>query len=771
MIAIWSRVKGPQHPDVARAYSALGELLSEQGLHAEARTNYSRALAIRERALGPTSPDVARTLQMLADTLAQLGQQSEATELSARALRIWEEVGSESGLGEALVSDGDIATLRGDYITARESFERALRLRLPMVGPDHPSMATIDAGLAKVAAMSGDANEAMERSLRAETVGRDHLRLILQYLPEREGLGYAKSRPAGLALALSVGGTGSMAPAFDALVRGRSLTLDELVFRRRAAARAESPDIKALWDALGSARQRLANLATRDPGDGRTGQYVTLLREARRERERAERALAERSVAFRDELRREEIGFDEVRGRLQAGDALVSFVYYDRLPLSPPPARDAGNPAAVAPVPSYAAFVMVSGQTEPALLQLGPASRIDGLIAAWRRRMVADVTDPVNTDATGPSLLALGTTLRRAVWDPLAPRIGNARRVFIVPDNTLNLVPLAALPTAGGRYLVESGPVLHYLSAERDLVVETSSAPIGARLLTVGGPAFTDRSTFSQLVRNGNTDGLALRGPTEPCPTLRSIRFVDLPGSQREAQAVARIWTSLGEANGSRASVDVLTGADATERTVKRLSPGSSVLHIATHGFFLTDNCEPAASGTRGVGGLVKRAGQSTTRSRPGARASHSAVENPLLLSGLALAGANRRGAATADEEDGILTAEEVAGLDLEGIQWAVLSACETGVGTIAAGEGVLGLRRAFQVAGARAVIMSLWSVEDQVTRRWMEALYRARFGEHLDTPNAVRAATLNLIRQRRSSGLSTNPVYWAGFVASGDWR
>ena len=100
-----------------------------------------------------------------------------------------------------------------------------------------------------------------------------------------------------------------------------------------------------------------------------------------------------------------------------------------------------------------------------------------------------------------------------------------------------------------------------------------------------------------------------------------------------------------------------------------------------------------------------------------------------------------------------------------------MLSACETGVGTITAGEGVLGLRRAFQVAGARTVIMSLWSVEDQATRRWMEALYRARFGDHLDTPEAVRAATVNLIRQRRGSGLSTNPFYWAGFVAAGDWH
>ena len=83
----------------------------------------------------------------------------------------------------------------------------------------------------------------------------------------------------------------------------------------------------------------------------------------------------------------------------------------------------------------------------------------------------------------------------------------------------------------------------------------------------------------------------------------------------------------------------------------------------------------------------------------------------------------------------------------------------------------MLGLRRAFQVAGVRTVIMSLWSVEDRTTRLWMEALYRARLAEHLDTANAVRAASVSLVRERRAKGQSTNPFYWAAFVAAGDWR
>jgi CHAT domain-containing protein len=147
------------------------------------------------------------------------------------------------------------------------------------------------------------------------------------------------------------------------------------------------------------------------------------------------------------------------------------------------------------------------------------------------------------------------------------------------------------------------------------------------------------------------------------------------------------------------------------------------------------------------------------------------AGDNPLLLSGLALAGANHRDAAGPDEEDGILTAEEIAAMDLSGVEWAVLSACDTGIGEIKAGEGVFGLRRAFQIAGARTVIMSLWSVEDESARQWMKALYEGRLLKHLDTAEAVRNASLTVLKARRSRGESTHPFHWAGFVAAGDWR
>jgi len=112
-----------------------------------------------------------------------------------------------------------------------------------------------------------------------------------------------------------------------------------------------------------------------------------------------------------------------------------------------------------------------------------------------------------------------------------------------------------------------------------------------------------------------------------------------------------------------------------------------------------------------------------------------------------------------------------VAALNLTGVEWAVLSGCDTGVGEVRAGEGVFGLRRAFQVAGARTVIMSLWPVEDQTTRLWMAALYQGRLMKKLSTSDAVREASLAMLRQRRAKGLGAHPFYWGAFVAAGDWR
>lgn len=446
----------------------------------------------------------------------------------------------------------------------------------------------------------------------------------------------------------------------------------------------------------------------------------------------------------------------EIRRALPQGAALVSFVQYDRA------TSGSATPQLAVPSPSYAALILRSDAEEVVAVRLPTVAELAPILQAWRR----DTSRPTpSAPSTQDHWRTSGNRLRRALWDPIARHLQGARRVFIVPDGALSLVAFEGLPNPSASFVLETLAPIHYLTAERDVLLPGHSVGPGRRLLAVGGPTF-DRLRDPVVTSPPTTPGqnvaeqaaAASRAGRAPCETFESPQFAPLPGTDAEVNDVARLWSSGLEAAGLSAEKQVLTGPEATERAVKAEAGGADVIHLATHGVFLGEPCEAIPTGTRGVGGLTA--------------AQQSAAENPLRLSGLAFAGANRRNQAGRDtDDDGILTAEEVAMMNLQGVEWAVLSACDTGVGEVRAGEGVFGLRRAFQIAGARTVIMSLWSVDDLATRTWMRALYEGRFQRNLSTADAVHQASLTVLRDRRARGLSTHPFYWAAFVAAGDWR
>jgi CHAT domain-containing protein len=251
----------------------------------------------------------------------------------------------------------------------------------------------------------------------------------------------------------------------------------------------------------------------------------------------------------------------------------------------------------------------------------------------------------------------------------------------------------------------------------------------------------------------GATPGAAtsadLRGG--PCRALGRAEFAPLPHSGDEADAVVALWKRT-----HGIGAELFTGAAATEATFKRNAPGHRVLHLATHGI-TSDTCAPVPEGTRAISGELLVQGDAEKTS-------------PLSLYGLAFAGANARAGALGSD-DGVLTAEEMATIDLRASEWVVLSSCDSGRGDLADGEGLLGLRRAVRMAGAGTSIMSLWPVEDAATRAWMEALYEARFVDRQDTADSVWRAHRRVLAQRREAGDDLSPFYWGAFVASGDWR
>lgn len=750
-LAIRERVRGPNHPEVAQALTNLAAVQSLAGRHFEAVTSAKRAVVIREKVFGPEAPQVGASLVILGDAMARTGNPDQVLPVFRRAVDILQRAGSAGSLDLASATHGLAIALaaQGGLAEAADLCARSLSLHEELLDPGHPRVGEVLLHLGLITAQRGDLAGAMSMTLRAEQIAREHLRLTSRSLSEREALAYAEARARGLDLALSLVAAfpeiADAATVFAALVRSRTLVLDEAMARNLRLNQAASPELDGLQKDVTEAAQELATLVVRGPGREGPEKYRQNVAAARERVEQAERALAEHPAAER--LVVADVSWPQVRDGLAAGSAVVAFARYTHQPVTGSKG-DAG-------IPSYLAFVLPAGSRDLVVVPLGPAAPIEEALRAWEVEISRGrVREPHRAADVEISCRAAGQKVRRAIWDPIAVHLKEADTVFVVPDGVLHLANFGALPREGGGYLIETRPVLYHLTAEKDLLNAPRGGSTGVGLLALGGAAF-DRRAASE-------PGALVRAVTDrpTCPEFQTIRFAPLANTGAEVREVGRVFRRAETTSLSK--VTVLRGQQATEAAFRALAPGKRVLHLATHGFFLGEQCRLTDSDGRGIGGLV-----STTELAP---ASHLG-DSPLRLAGLALAGANQRGTAASSADDGILTAEEIALLDLAGVEWAVLSACDSGAGTVATGEGVLGLRRAFQIAGVRSVVMSLWAVEDAAAREWMSALYEARMGRGLSTAGAVREASLQILQQRRLKGLSTHPFFWAGFVSAGDWR
>jgi CHAT domain-containing protein/tetratricopeptide (TPR) repeat protein len=739
---------GPDHPLTLDAQEFLAELLIAADEETEAMAVLQQTLEARRRVQGADHPLVARVMHQIAVLQVEAGETASARAMLTEVLEVRLVALGEDheAVGDTRLVLGQALIAQGAYAEAGPQLERALEIYVDALGAEHPRVAEVLRARARLHWATAEPTRALDDALRAEAIGRDHLRLTARSQPEAVALRYAGVRSTALDLALTFA-TESDSPtatarAWDAVVRSRAVVLDEMARRNRVLVSGADAEIARLASEVTAARTRLANLTIRSLDHDEPVEMGGLLEEARAERRQAERALATKSVAFAAETSREETGLESVVDSLDPGTALVAYYRFDREARPAPTRADGPAPPEG---PSYLAFVRPPDGSAPVGVVLGDADEIDAKIRGWREAIVDVPTSALAR--VERDYREVAETVRRRVWDPLLPFIGSAERVLVVPDGALNLLAFSALPTGKRRYLLETGPLLHYLSSERDSVPPPIPASAGRGLLAVGGAAFDVDGPVrvASAASPGSTRDEVFRGGRSGCSAFSGLRFDPLPESGREVGDIARLWTDRGGAD--RDSAVVRTGPEASETAFKREAPGRRVLHLATHGFFFDGSCNESAGKTRG---------------------SRFEIENPLLGAGLAFAGANRRASAPPDADDGILTAEEIGALDLAGVDWAVLSACDTGLGEIRSGEGVLGLRRAFEVAGARTLIMSLWPVEDRTARRWMKELYEERLQNGTDTARAARAAGLAVLERQRASDLGGHPSRWAAFVAAG---
>ncbi len=793
-LAIFEKAHGTMHVDVATALNQLSNLHQELGEYAKAEPLLRRALAIYEKELGAEHPYVGTLLANMASLLTQKGEYAEAVRLNQRSLAITEKaVGAEhANVGSALNNLGLLYQRAGDFARAEAAYRRALVIWEKTLGAEHPDVSGLMGNLSSLHEAQGDFARAVEFQARAGEITERNLARHLSAGSETEKQILLKSfrgeTSATVALHVRHAPANEQAArlALTTILRRKGRALDAMTDQIGALRQRANEMDRALLDDLVFGRSQLSTLKLAHAGDMLPDERRSAIILAEREIEELEDLISRRSAEFRGAS--QPVTLDAVRAAIPPDAALVEIFAY--LPTNIRAKNQAGRFGAE----HYVAYVVKRETTVPQWVELGEAATIDEAASRWRAALgnpplpragerISPEEFERRMNAHESELKTLARTLDERVMLPVRKLLGQTRRVFVSPDGALNLVPFAALVDEQGKYLIENYSI-SYLTSGRDLLrLQVQAGGAGAPVV-LANPLF-DSAERSKV----SAGSKPLRGITLDAAKSKDVKYQQIDFASAYYPPLVGTADEARSINALLPQSIMLTGTQATEGALKQVAR-PRILHIATHGFFLPDQ---SASGTKldSRGTDLETSGGATTPVKV------VAWENPLLRSGLILAGVNQR--ASGANEDGVLTALEASGLDLWGTKLVVLSACETGLGDVRNGDGVYGLRRALLLAGSETQLMSLWQVSDAATRDIMVAYYKLlRAGA--SRTEALRQVQLDALRggggggddgaAGQQSGLALearrpassdaytatvrtrygHPFFWAAFVPSGAW-
>jgi CHAT domain-containing protein len=754
---------GPEHPAVADGLNNLALLYQNRNQYAQAEPLFQRSLTIRQSKLGPNHPDVAASLNNLAVLYWHMGRYAQAEPLYQQSLKIRQShFGAEHP--SVATSLNNLAILymeMGQYAQAEPRYQRSLKIMESQFGPAHPNVAANLSNLALLHAATGRWSEAVAETDRARQIVRSQVARVLPALSEKEQLTFLLTQNeeqlhVAWSLALHQRGDAQAAQhSAGWVLNGKAVAQEVLAQRALLAGETADPALADVIKQLLAVRRRLASLSLSIPQAGQETEYQRQLQTLNQQEQELSRQLGQASgrTAGGDSW----VEPDAVRKVLPKDAVLIEIARHAVYNFQ------AKGKEYHWLVPHYTAWLIpAEGQGQVSVVDLGEALKIDDAVQKARSALekAGEVLDAESEAAAEQQLRNVMQILTRLVLEPLEEHLGQTRQLIVSPDAALWLIPWGALPLADGRYALEKYQIRYCVSG-RELLERKSGAARAAGAPTLfanpdynlgpGEASTLTRSVLRSVTPVGETIDNAVLGNLSSIPQVAR-----LPGTAQEAAAV--------QPNMSRyagAETVVYEDQTALEGVFKALHH-PRVLMLATHGFFLPDQ-DVARDERTGDSGVEY--GQSRTA----LTAEGKPLENPLLRCGLLLAGCNRRTEVATALDDGILTGLEIVGTDLRGTELVVLSACDTGLGQVRNGEGVAGLRQAFQLAGAEAVIATLWQIPDEETVALMTALF-ANLSAGQSKAGALRNAQLAQIKARRAAHRSAaHPYYWAAFTLTGE--
>ena len=706
---------GAEHLDTAYSLNSLAIMYVRQNLYSKAEPLYLRAISIYENAKGLEHTDTAITLGNLAHMYSEQGLYNTAEPLYLRALAITEKVLGAEHLGTAL-NLNSLALLyqdQGLYNKAEPLYIRALAIMEKVLGPEHLRTSISLNNLAllyQYEGLYGKAESLIRRALAIEftLIQRQAPYLALS---DRQrfvnNLGYTDE----IAFSAAARGDSGVKLAFFSRLNRQGL-LEEIEKRQAQLAALPGPQ-QEISEELRAVTQQLAS--------------VSLIAKQRQSLSERKEELEKQLYRLLPELQPRLVEVQQVAAVLPDDSVLIEFQRYQPFDGSKPDGEQLGEARYMA--------LLLKADGEIEHVDLGLAIPVEQKIQQALRA------------SEGRSLNAqeLWVELGELVIRPLAKATAGTKTWFISPDGELNRIPFAALSMPTGDELLVEAVQLRLLTTGRellDLAKSSDSDQAAQKPLVVANPNF-DHS--KQSLGSSSSRSIASKDSNQQrSGDLESLQWLQLPGTEKEGNAITQLIDA-----------QLLMGEKATALAVQQQET-PKVLHLASHAYYLADQEQGDSN--------EQRSQQQLGNSSPGDKSLQA--ENPLLRSGIVLAGANQPEANSKD--DGYLTALEVAKLDWQGTEMVVISACESGKGDIQAGDGVYGLKRAIAVAGARSSLLSLWKVDDAATAAFMQSFYqRLKAGE--GRADAL-AATQKEFRNHPIAGWR-HPYVWAAFQLSGDWR
>ena len=726
-----SRTLPKDHPDLVGTLSSLAVLLRHLGELDEALALDLQVLEARERTLGPDHPELLGSLQNLALTRRALGDLQTALELEQQVFER-RAAALPAQHPSLIAAKENLALTRralGDNRGALKLQTEVLLAREQRLRESNPILLRCVHSLLVTHSRLGHREQVVLLARRALAGMRQRAEELRTEAPRVARALAANEIDRFAALLLHLEDTELVGPLkvelLESLVDLRDASISSA---DTAAAMDGNAELRLKRDAVMQARAGINDHSASTPAEPEQFEaWMRKLIQLARKRDRLEADL--RATLEGSGVLSQRIDAEAVAVALPRNSLAITYLRYQRGVLDE-------NGELMDPVDSLLAFVLTpSGKVD--LVQLGPAQEIEQLVVSWRRAIGKPLSRGAASMDNGDGA-KLATRLRQHLLDPLIGDASELEALYVVPDDFLYLVPFDALPAKarGADTLLGECLSIHTRVALAWLVSAPREPVPNGGILLLGGVDFDARPG----------------GPTTPPPAERLAvtrdgllgNFSYLPASLAEVQAIRTLYNKRREVTPM-----VLTGAEATKTRLRAKAPELRYLHIATHGWSLDERL----LGQKAPIGTADRTGPLSPRSDARVRSFA-----PETLCGLALAGANR-GAGPEGRAAGILSAEELAGLDLHACELAVLSGCGTSLGVRGAGQGVRSLQGALHAAGAQTTLTSLWVVDDRWTQRLMQEFYTRIWETNVREPEALWQAKMALREQ------NVPLAEWAGWV------